>query len=124
MGEDGLTDVVQKDLRCRPTALNRGENGDPQMFERCVHLTVGPGERIRDGSAVFVSKLFERDARDIELHDIDGIGKERNWILFKIEDRHPSRRSVPGGHQFPREPQLSSLVREDAGGSKMPFLTE
>jgi hypothetical protein len=36
-----VTDIVQKDLRCRLTALNCGENGHPQMFERCVHLTMG-----------------------------------------------------------------------------------
>jgi hypothetical protein len=106
-----VTDIVQKDLRCRLTVLNCGENGHPQMFERCVHLTMGPTERIRHGNSVFVSKLFTCHARYIELHDFNRTGKERNWVLFEIEDRHSSRRSFPSAHQFSREPQTASLVR-------------
>src|ERR1700733_7683637 len=111
MREYCLTDVIQEELRCRLTALNGGENGHAQMFERCVHLTMGPTERIGHGKTVFVSELFESHARYIELHDVDGIGKERNRILFEIEDRHSSRGSLPRGHQFAAEPQTSSPVR-------------
>src|SRR5580658_7138718 len=105
-----LTDIVQKDLRCGPAALNCRENGHPQMFERCVHLTMGPTERIHHGNTVFVSKLFKCHARYIELHHVNRIGKKRNWVFFEIEDRHSSRRSFPGEHQFAREPQTASLV--------------
>jgi hypothetical protein len=87
--------------------LHCGEDGHPQMFERRVQLTIGPTKSIHGGSTVFVSKLFERHARYIELHDVNGIGKERDWILFKIEDGHSSRGSFAGGHQFAGEPQAA-----------------
>src|ERR1700678_414136 len=84
------------------------------MFERCVHFTMWPTECIDDGSTVFICKLIERYARYIELYDVNGIGKEGNWLLFEIEDRHASRRSFPGRDQFAREPQTASAV-----GAKM-----
>src|ERR1700678_1120443 len=106
-----LTDVVQEDFGCGPGALNRAQNGHAQMFERRVHLTMRPTECIDDGSAVFICKLIECCAWYIELHDVNRIGKERNWLLFEIEDRHSSRRSFPGGNQFSGEPQPASAVR-------------
>src|ERR1700728_430604 len=108
-----LTDVVQENLWRRTAVLHCGEDRHPQMVERRVHLTMGPTQSIHSGSTVFVSKLFERHARYIELHDVNGIGKERNWILFKIEDGHSSRGSFPGGHQFAGEPQAASPVRAE-----------
>ena len=83
-------------------------------FERRVHLTMGPAECVHGGGMVFVSKLFERQARYIELHDVNGIGKERNGILFEIEDGHASRGPFPGGHQFAREPQAASGLLSSA----------
>ena len=72
---------------------------------------MGPRECVHGGNMGFVSKLFERHARYIELQDIDGIGKERNWILFEIKDRNSSRRPFAGGLQFAGEPQTASVVR-------------
>ena len=111
MSEDCLTNVIQEEPRRRLGTLNCREDGHAQIFQRCVHLAMGPSERIRHCNTVFVGKLLERYARYIELHDVDRIGKERNWILFQIEDRHSSRRSFPSGHQFAGEPQTPSSVR-------------
>ena len=81
------------------------------MFEGCVHLTMWPTQRIDDGGTIFIRKIIERYAWYVELYDLDRIGKERNWLLFEIEDRHSSRRSFPGGNQFSGEPQPASAVR-------------
>jgi hypothetical protein len=69
------------------------------MFERSIHRIMRPTERIRYDNMVFASKLFECQAQCIELHNVNRVGKERNWILFGIEDRDSSRRSLPRGHR-------------------------
>jgi hypothetical protein len=70
-----------------------------------------PTECLDDGSTVFISKFIQCHAWYIELYDVNRIGKEPNWLLFEIEDRHSSRRSFPGGDQFAEEPQTASAVR-------------
>jgi len=98
MCKDCLTDVVQENPWRRPAVLHCRENGHPQMFERHVHLTMWPTERMHGSSTVFVSKLIERQARYIELHNVNGIGKERDRILFEIEDGHSSRGPFASRH--------------------------
>src|SRR5580658_4353343 len=62
MSEDCLTNVIQEELRCCLGTLNHREDGHPQMFQRCVHLAMGPTECVDDGGSIFVCKLFERHA--------------------------------------------------------------
>ena len=56
--------------------------------------------------------IFDKDcAWYIELHDVNRIGKERDWLLLQIEDRYSSRRSFPGWDQFASEPETTPAVR-------------
>ncbi len=62
MRKYGLTDVVQEEFRGSLGALDRSEDGHGEMFERRVHLAMGPTERVDHRSPVLVGKLFKGHA--------------------------------------------------------------